>query len=137
MGRLNRLFYALVVIGIVGVIEFWPNYSHERKYADHGAVAAAKPVGTHVKSGDAYHGDLVFHTKNGQDIVIEASQVPPVIQNSFQNANATDVQYLPEDPEIHRFSDWHQTTTYKELLLALAVMALGIVGVAVMRNQKK
>jgi len=137
VGRLNRLFYGLVLIGIIGVIEFWPNYSHERKYVDHGAIAPATPLGARGKSGEAYHGDLVFHTKDGQEIIIQASQVPPVIQNSFQMSNSVDVQYLPEDPQIHRFSEWHQTTSFKELLLALTLMVLGIVGVAVMRNQKK
>lgn len=137
MGRLNRLFYALVVIGIIGIIEFWPNYSHERSYADHGAIAQAKPDDSHFRPGESYHGNLVFRTRNGQEIIIDASQVPPVIKDSFQNTNTTDVQYLPEDPSIYRFSDWHQTTTIKELFLALTVMVLGIIGVAVMRNQKK
>ena len=119
------------------MIEFWPNYNHERKYADHGAVASAMPTGGHAKPGEAYHGDLVFHANSGQEIFIQASQVPPVIQRSFEIASAAEVQYLPEDPSIYRFSDWHQTTTFKELLLALTVLVLGIVGVLVMRNQKK
>jgi hypothetical protein len=131
----SKLSFAMVLVGALGTWETTQDYRTEKAFADHGATAIAEPAET-ASPGAPYYGNLAFQTKANETITIRASDVPPLIRESFRVVKNVQVQYLPEKPAIRRFTDSHNTAGIKDIIVPATLLLVGLVASWLLMRQR-